>query len=328
MMAPGTDLRDPSGDLLLCCRGRVMTKLILAGVACQGRVRYGKEVVMIEMTHGIVAGYDGSPSSGDALRWAAREAKARDTTLTVCLAWTPDHMALPTDSDLHDLARQHGQVILARGLPYAVSVLGPARVRAELAGGSAAHMLCERSKTADMVVVGCRGHSELPGLLLGSVSWQVAGHACGRVVVVRGAWRPANQSPGPVVAGVDGSPAAHAAVVFAFEEAALRDVPLVAVCALTDTAGRLGEGHQVEEDFQHLMACEAKEHPEVTVVQRVLAGTPRAALLTASADAQMLVVGSRGRDGVEGMRLGSVAQAILHHAPCPIGVVHTTAHGR
>jgi nucleotide-binding universal stress UspA family protein len=89
-------------------------------------------------------------------------------------------MTLPTESDLSDLARQHSQEILARGLPYAESVLGPGRVRAELAGGSAAHVLCERSRTADMVVVGCRGYSELPGLLLGSVAWQVAGHASGR----------------------------------------------------------------------------------------------------------------------------------------------------
>ena len=275
---------------------------------------------MTEMTYGIVVGYDGSPGSGDALRWAAREAKARGTTLTVCLAWTPDHITLPTESDLCYLARQHGQVILARGLPYAESVLGARRVRAELADGSAAHVLCERSKTADMVVVGCRGQSELPGLLLGSVAWQVAGHACGRVVVVRGAWRPANQSPGPVVVGADGSPEALAAIAFAFEEAALRGVPLVAVCALTDSVGRLGEGHQVEEDFGKLMAYEAKEHPEATVVQRVLAGTPRVELLTALADAQMLVVGSRGRGGLEGMRLGSVAQAVLQHAPCPVAV--------
>ena len=277
---------------------------------------------MTEMTYGIVAGYDGSPGSGEALRWAAREAKTRDTTLTVCLAWKPDHMALPTELDLCDLARQHGQEILARGLPYAESVLGRGRVRADLAGGSAAQVLCEHSRTAAMVVVGCRGHSQLPGLLLGSVAWQVAGHARGRVVVVRGEWRPANQVPGPVVVGADGSPVAQAAIAFAFEEAALRDVPLVAVCALTDATGRLGEGHQVEEDFRHLMACEAKGHPKVTVVLRVLAGTPRAALLTASADAQMLVVGSRGRGGFDGMSLGSVAQAVLHHAPCPVGVVH------
>ena len=76
------------------------------------------------------------------------------------------------------------------------------------------------------------------------------------------------------------------------------------------------------------MAYEAKEHPEVTLIQRVLAGTPRLELLTASADAQMLVVGSRGRGGLEGMCLGSVAQAVLHHAPCPVAVVHTAAYSR
>lgn len=279
---------------------------------------------MTGMRDGIIAGYDGSAGSHDALRWAAREARDRGTTLTACLAWTPDHMELPTESALCDLARQHGQEILARGLPYAESVLGPGRVRADLAGGSAAQVLCERSREADMVVVGSRGHSDLPGLRLGSVAWQVAGHATGRVVVVRGAWRPANQPPGPVVVGADGSPAGQAAVVFAFEEAALRDVPLVAVCALTDSPGRLGESRQVEEDFEDLMAREAKEHPEVSVTHRVLAGTPRSALLTAAAGAQMLVVGARGRGGLDDMPLGSIAQVLLQHARCPVGVVHQT----
>jgi nucleotide-binding universal stress UspA family protein len=272
--------------------------------------------------YGIVAGYDGSPGGAQAVRWAAREAKARGTTLTVCLAWTPDHMELPTESALCDLARQHGQELLARGLPYAESVLDPGRVRADLAGGSAAQVLCERSRNADMVVVGSRGHSELPGLRLGSVAWQVAGHAAGRVVVVRGAWRPANRPQGPIVVGADGSPGGQAAVVFAFEEAVLRDVPLVAVCALTDSPGRLGEHRQVEEDFEDLMEREAKVHPEVSVMHRVLAGAPRSALLTAAADAQLLVVGARGRGGLDEMSLGSIAQALLQHAPCPVGVVH------
>ena len=165
---------------------------------------------MTGTTYGIVAGYDGSPGAAQALRWAAREARARDSTLTVSLAWTPDHMELPTESDLCDLARQHGREILARGLPYAESVLGSGRVRADLAAGSAARVLCERSRDADMVVTGGRGHGELPGVRLGPVSWEVAGHASGRVVVVRGAWRPANQPPGPVVLGADGSPAGSA----------------------------------------------------------------------------------------------------------------------
>ena len=82
---------------------------------------------MTKTVYGIVAGYDGSPGAAQALRWATREADARRTALTVCLAWTPDHMELPTESDLADLARQHGQEILDRGLPYAESVLGPGR---------------------------------------------------------------------------------------------------------------------------------------------------------------------------------------------------------
>jgi len=276
---------------------------------------------MTGRTYGIVAGYDGSPGAAQALRWAAREARARDTELTVCLAWTPDHMELPTESDLCDLARQHGQEILTRGLPYAESLLGPGRIRADLAGGPAARVLCERSRNADMVVVGSRGHSELPGLRLGSVSWQVAGHASGRVVVVRGPWRPANQPPGPVVAGVDGSSAGRAAIAFAFEVAALRGVPLLAVCALTDAPGRLGEIRRIREDFENLMADEAKTHPEISVWHRVLPGTPRSALLAAAAEAQLLVVGARGRGGFDEMSLGSIAHTVLQYAPCPVAVV-------
>jgi nucleotide-binding universal stress UspA family protein len=70
-----------------------------------------------------------------------------------------------------------------------------------------------------------------------------------------------------------------------------------------------------------IMQYAAKEHPEVSVVRQVLAGAPRAALLTASAGAQLLVVGARGRGGLEQMNLGSIAQAMLQYAPCPVGVV-------
>jgi nucleotide-binding universal stress UspA family protein len=280
---------------------------------------------MTGTTYGIVAGYDGSPGAAQALRWAASEAWARGTTLTVCLAWTPDHLELPTESGLCDLARQHGQEILTRGLPYAGSVLGPGRVHPDLVAGSPAQVLCDRSRAAEMVVVGSRGHGELPGVRLGSVSWQVAGHASGRVVVVRGAWRPANRPPGPVVLGADGSPAGQAAITFAFEEAGLRDVPLVMVCALTDDPGRLGGSRQLKEDFDHLVAVEEKEHPEVSAVRQVLPGTPRAALLAAAADAQLLVVGARGRGGFEEMSLGSIAQAVLLYAPGPVAIVRQAA---
>jgi nucleotide-binding universal stress UspA family protein len=110
--------------------------------------------------------------------------------------------------------------------------------------------------------------------------------------------------------------------VFALEEATLRDVPVVALCALADSPGSLGGARQMEEDFNHTMTIREKEQPGVTVVRQVAAGSPRSALLTAATGAQLLVVGSRGLGGLAGMRLGSVVQAVLHHSPCPVAVVH------
>jgi nucleotide-binding universal stress UspA family protein len=277
---------------------------------------------MTGMTDGIVAGYDGSPGSDEALRWAAREAWARGTALTICLAWPAPDLRQLGDWGAHDRARQLGGEILAQGVRVAGAVPDLTDVRTVLAEGSPAHVLCERSSAAEMVVVGSRGRGGLAGSLLGSVSWQVACHSQGRVVVVRGQWRPVNQAPGVVVAGVDGSPASHEVLTFAFEEAALRDVPLVAVCALSDAPGKLGGTQPMEEGFSRVLTSQEKEHPEVTVLRQVALGSPRSALLTAAAEAQLLVVGSRGLGGLEGMSLGSVAAALLHHSPCPVAVVH------
>jgi len=277
---------------------------------------------MTGMTDGIITGYDGSAGSDEALRWAAREAWARRTALTICLAWPAADLLVLGDWGAHDRVRQLGGDILARGVRLAGSVPDLADVRTVLAEGSPAHVLCERSSSAEMVVVGSRGHGGLSGSGLGSVSWQVACHGQGRVVVVRGQWRPVNQAPGPVVVGVDGSPASRDALTFAFEEATLRDVPLIAVCALADAPGKVGGAARMEEDFGRLMTPREKEHPEVTVLRQVAFGAPRPALLAAAAEAQILVVGSRGLDGIEGMSLGSVVGALLHHSPCPIAVVH------
>jgi nucleotide-binding universal stress UspA family protein len=259
------------------------------------------------------------------LRWAAREAWARGTALTICLAWPAADLRLLGDWGAHDCARHLGGDILARGVRLARAVPDLTDVRTVLAEGPPAHVLCERRSAAEMVVVGSRGHGGLAGSRLGSVSWQVACHGQGRVVVVRGQWRPVNQARGPVVAGVDGSPASQDALTFAFEEAALRGVPLVAVYALADPPGKVGGAAQMEDDFGRLMTSREKEHPEITVLRQVTFGTPRSALLTAAAEAQMLVVGSRGLAGLEGMSLGPLAGTLVHHSPCPVAVVHPPA---
>lgn len=282
---------------------------------------------MTKMPDGIVVGYDGSPDSDKALRWAADEAHARGTALLVCLAWAPDYLEVLDEASAYDAAQHRGEQILARGVQRAESVLGPGRARPLLVRGSAPRVLCEHSRTAGMVVVGSRGHSELTGLLLGSVSWQLASYGQGRVVVVRGQGRPANDGAGQIVVGVDGSEVASAAMTFAFEEAELHRVPLLAVCALADAPGSLGAGHRMEDDFAQLMTVREKEYPDVTVLRQVSVGSPRTALLTAAAGAQLVVVGARGRGGLSGMSLGSVAQAVLHYAPCPVAVIRPPTPG-
>jgi len=282
---------------------------------------------MTATAYGILAGYDGSAGSGRALNWAAREAKSRGTALTVCLAWTEwyDARRGPAEAPggaVADHARRAAEQVAAQGLRAAQDLLGAQNVRFLLVYGSPAAVLCDHSAAADMVVVGSRGRGGMSGLLLGSVGLQVAAHAPGRAVVVRGHWQRNGYVPGPVVLGADGSACSQAAAALAFEEAELRRAPLLAVCALADTPGSLGGAGRLQEGFDQVVSQFEKEHPEVSVLRQVSPGGPRSALLEAAHRAQMLVVGARGLGGLQGMMLGSVSQAVLHHAPCPVAVVH------
>jgi nucleotide-binding universal stress UspA family protein len=275
--------------------------------------------------YGILVGYDGSPGSEQALSWAVREARSRGTVLTVCHAYGPGFAVPPGEDAVLDIARRIGEQVVASGLRQAQHLMGAGKLRSLLVEGSAAAVLCEHCHDASMVVVGSRGLGGVAGLQLGSVSSQAAAHASGRVVVVRGHWRPAaGFVPGPIAVGANGSPLSRAVLDFAFEEASLRQAPVLAVCALADAPGSLGGSGERQGQFEDAIGRWEKKYPEVAVMRRVTQGSARDALLTAAHDAQMLVMGSRGRGGVRGMMLGSVSLAALYHAPCPVGVVHGT----
>jgi len=142
-----------------------------------------------------------------------------------------------------------------------------------------------------------------------------------RIAAARGEAAMADTGHG-ILVGYDGSAASDAALVFAGQEAILRDARLVAVCALSDAPGSFGAAHHIEEESGQSLTSWEKEHPGVAVQRQVTVKSPRAALLDAAQDAQLLAVDCRGRGGVHGMVLGSVSQALLFHAVCPVAVIH------
>ena len=202
--------------------------------------------------------------------------------------------------------------------------------------GPPAKVLCELSAGAGMVVLGERGRGGFAGLLLGSVATAVTAHASSPVVVVRGDIS-ADPRTGPVVVGVDDSSDGPAAVSAAFAEAAAHGVDLVAVRAWAPPASWHSLGRPRHDDaIEEMESAERRilsdvvesgrgTHPGVTVTLHLPETSASDALVSASRDAQLVVVGSRGRGGFRGLLLGSVSQQLLHHAHCPVLVVRQAA---
>lgn len=134
----------------------------------------------------IVVGVDGSQSSENALRWAARQALMSGATLEVVITWEyPISFGwsppFPADFDPEADARRALDETLQ-------NVLGPdpaVRVRSKVVEGHPAPVLVDLSKGADLLVVGSRGHGEFAGMLLGSVSEHCVTNAHCPVLVLR-----------------------------------------------------------------------------------------------------------------------------------------------
>jgi nucleotide-binding universal stress UspA family protein len=129
-----------------------------------------------------------------------------------------------------------------------------------------------------------------------------------------------------VVVGYDGSEQSEAAVRWAAEAARLRGVPLT-VAHAWETFSAVGPRAIPVDDLRtgaELIAQEGARYAreETEDVRAVLGrGRPTTALLEAAADAELIVVGSRGRGGFSGMVLGSTGVELASHAPCPVAVV-------
>jgi nucleotide-binding universal stress UspA family protein len=282
----------------------------------------------------VVVGIDGSDHALEAVRWAAAEAGERGSRLRLVAAVRPPRADLvlpPREADKQHLARMRAaREPLATATATAAAIAPDLEIDGEVIGGVPAAVLVEESATAALVVVGHRGRGGFTGLLLGSVGVALAAEATCPVVVVRGRTDRSRK----VVVGVDGTAVGEPALEFAFAEAARRGGPLVAVRAWSEAAVDPflepfldwdAIAADEREVLDRALAPWEQTFPEVEVQRVPVRENAAKAMVEQAAAAALVVVGSRGRGAVRGLWLGSVGQALLHHAPCPVAVVHARA---
>ncbi len=281
----------------------------------------------------VVVGFDGSDSSTKAALWAAEEARTRGRGLALVHAILPPvttgglGVGLPPSLDLIEQLERQAK----SQLDTVASTFEGLDVTTHIAIGAPSAAMLEASETADLIVIGSRGRGGFTGLLLGSVGAQVAAHSACPVAVIRQA-----AAPGAVgiVVGIDGSPAAEAALAFAFDEASHHGWTVVALHAwdvpsydllivpngpvpvpLTDVAD--DEVRLTAE----VLAGFRDDYPDVDVEERLVRGPAVQSLVAAAASAAMVVIGTHGHGPAMGALLGSVSNGLLHKAKVPVVVV-------
>ncbi|ETK32327.1 universal stress protein [Microbispora sp. ATCC PTA-5024] len=280
----------------------------------------------------IIVGTDGSPEATSAVEWAADDAARRGLPLR--FVSVVDHWAygIPKfPATLADPLTVHAERALEAAEATARERRPEVEISKEIVEGIPARILRDRGREAEEIVLGSRGLGGFAGLVIGSVSTHVAGHAPCPVVVVRTGWRDTHAR---VVVGLDDSAECDPALGYAFEQARLRRATLRAVFAWQLPVHTLApeiayDVSEVREARQRVVTRKLdtwrRLHPEVDVQEDLVYGHPVQALTEASGDADLLVVGSHGRGALGSAVLGSVGRAVLHHAACPVAIVRPRA---
>jgi nucleotide-binding universal stress UspA family protein len=268
----------------------------------------------------VVAGVDGSAAAETAIKWASEEALSRRASLRLVHAfiWPEFHIPLGSTEVAAGLRAAADRVVeeavrIARKLEPGLEIEGTRH------DGYPAPILLKESKHADVLVIGSRGLSVTLGALIGSTGLDLAANAHCPVVIVR-----PEQALGAgdhVVIGYDGSSASAIALDFGLDHARRNDLRVRVVAAKPL--------YRADGQVDHLdLESELRSRPGWAGLELVeVGGHPAEQLLMQSADARLIVLGSRGRGGFAGMLIGSVTQTVLHHALCPVAVIPTAALG-
>lgn len=281
----------------------------------------------------IVVGVDGSPSSLDAAAWAGAEAALRGAPVHIvhaALEWTYYVPLTPQPEPWGPAQAEAAEEMLRRAADRARTGQPDVHVTTEIVNSGPRDALIAASQNAQLIVVGSRGLGGFTGLLLGSVSRHVITQAACPAVIVR---EPRAHPRGEIVVGVTGRPEQAPVLDFAFREAELRDASLRLLHAwIPPVVPTLGGAPPVAYDLdavgraEEMLLAEAvsgwqDKFPGLRVIHEVVCEHPAAALVDASAEHDLTVVGAHGGGLRAALGMGSIAHALVHHARGPVAVV-------
>ena len=282
-------------------------------------------------TKPIIVGTDGSQQAMTAVEWAALEASRRKAPLRIVSVeaispfeiWPRHHPGVTSPFE-HSAAER----ALAKAAVRATAVAPHIRVDPDLLDGSPAVNLVASASGASMLVVGSRGAGGFATMILGSVGRYAATQAAMPVVVVR---QENTAVHSRIAVGVRDCESPGPALLFAFEEAALRKVGLLAVHAWFHPALRHDReaeglvdpakvGAVAAEELSRTLEPYRERYPAVHVDEQVVNAHPGHALADLTAHADLVVLGRRGGGAVP-PGVGAVTHAVLNHAHGPVACV-------
>src|SRR3984957_9024537 len=286
---------------------------------------------------GIIVGVDGSPASDAAVSWAAHDAVMRGVPLTLMLVQDPVSRTWSQAKVLEEVSgwqEAEGRGILANASKIAHDIANDTSqiaINGELQFAAPGPTLVDRSEDAELIVVGTDGRGALARGLLGSVSSGLVRHArCPVAGIHDGEPRMPHPTNAPVLVGVDGSSASEIATEIAFDEASGRRVGLIALHAwsnkewgnkeLVEVPGVDWPAVKAEEErlMSEALGGWQERYPDVTVSKLLVCDRPARALVETSQSAQLVVVGSHGRNALTRTFLGSVSNAVVQSVHVPV----------
>ncbi|WP_405166680.1 universal stress protein [Nocardia sp. NBC_01499] len=283
------------------------------------------------INHPVLVGTDGSAVATDAVRWAACEAARHGAPLHIVYSIDAPIDFGPGLAFTHidyDSYRRAGAVITDKAresATAAAAAIADFDISTFVVEAPPIPVLRDRSANARLLVIGTHGYGAIGRGLLGSVSTSLARHALCPVAVIPAATGDTRQrARGPVVVGVDGSGGGAHALDIAFDEASRRGAPLLAVLTWSEfshAVPRIDMRQEAERLLAEAIAGYQEKYPDVRVSRLIAQARPAKYLLETAELAQLIVVGSHGHGGFLGMTLGSVGQAVLHGAHCPVIIV-------